>query len=60
VILKVFLPGEETNYFCNGDWTTQINLNSLGKFRFTLQRIPGLGAGRAKQLLRPIARRANQ
>jgi hypothetical protein len=44
-VLKVFLPAGETNYFCEWDWTTQIRLNSLGKSRFTLARIPGLRAG---------------
>ena len=31
----MFLSGRETNYFFEEDWTTQINLNSLGKFQFT-------------------------
>jgi hypothetical protein len=34
-VLKVFLSVEEMIYFCEEDWTTQINLNSLGKSGFT-------------------------
>jgi hypothetical protein len=59
-VVKVFLPAGETNYFCEWDWTTQIRLNSFGKFRFTLERISGLRAGRAEPVMRLIARRANQ
>jgi hypothetical protein len=57
-VVKVFLPAGETNYFCAQDWTTQIGLNSLRKFNFTLQRIPGLWAERAEHVMRLIACRA--
>jgi hypothetical protein len=33
-IVKVFLSAGKTNYFCKKDWTTQISLNSFGKFSF--------------------------
>jgi hypothetical protein len=55
VDLKVFLSTGETNYFCEQDWTTQIRLNPLDKFSFTLARIPGLRARRAKPVMRRIA-----
>jgi hypothetical protein len=42
--------GAKRNISAKGDWTTQISLNSLGKLRFTLHRIPHLRAGREEQI----------
>jgi hypothetical protein len=38
--LFLFLPNREAEYFCKGDWTTQISLNRLDKSPFTRTRFP--------------------
>jgi hypothetical protein len=44
-VLKVIWANHEAEYFCDGDWTTQISLIGLRKFDFS--EIPDRG-GKAR------------
>jgi len=51
---------DEANYFCAGDWTTQITLNRLVKLLFTRNGYFRQWADRAKRRSSEFARRANR